>query len=120
MRSRSIILASLLVASAARAESQAHIAAGLNRDGERALSAQRYREATRKFQGAVARVPEPRYFLNLCMSLDGEHRLSDALVACKAAANTSSSDELTAKARARIAKIREQARARHVELDDAP
>jgi hypothetical protein len=79
------VLASSLVAGIAHAESQAEIAARLNEEGKQLLFAEKYAEASAKFQDAHGRVPEPKYFFNHCTSLAAEGKFSEALTACNAA-----------------------------------
>ena len=49
-------------------------------------TASKYDEATAKFRDAVARVPEAKYFFNLCTSLFQEGKFGEALTACNSAA----------------------------------
>ncbi len=79
------VLASSLISSVALAESQAEIAARLNEEGKQLLFAEKYAEASAKFQDAHSRVPEPKYFYNHCMSLTAEGKFGEALTACNAA-----------------------------------
>jgi hypothetical protein len=64
--------------------SQAAIAAKLNDDGSKLFLAKSFADASMKFRDAVARVPEPRYFFNLCLSLYQEGKFAEALTACDA------------------------------------
>jgi hypothetical protein len=64
--------------------SQAEIAARLNQEGKDLMYSDRPGEAVKKFQEAVARVPEPKYFVNLCTGLLQGGRLDEALTACDA------------------------------------
>ncbi len=79
------VLASSLVGGVAYAESQAEIAARLNEEGKQLLFAEKYAEASAKFQDAHSRVPEPKYFFNHCTSLAAEGKFSEAITACNAA-----------------------------------
>ena len=63
---------------------QAAIAAKLDDDGKALVLKKRFTEASAKFRDAVARVPEPKYFLDLCISLYSEGKFSEALTACNA------------------------------------
>ena len=67
---------------------QAAIAAKLNDEGSKLFLNMAFANASMKFREAVARVPEPRYFYNLCLSLFQEGKFSEALVACRAGENT--------------------------------
>jgi len=80
-----LLLASSLISGVAYAESQAEIAARLNEEGKQLLFAEKYAEASAKFQDAHSRVPEPKYFYNHCMSLTAEGKFGEALTACNAA-----------------------------------
>ncbi len=63
----------------ALAESQADIANRENDEGKELMYASKYPDASAKFRDAVARVPEPKYFLNLCASLYQEGKFGEAL-----------------------------------------
>src|ERR1044072_4606735 len=80
-----LLLATSLFGGVAYAESQAEIAARLNEEGKQLLFAEKYAEASAKFQDAHSRVPEPKYFYNHCMSLTAEGKFGEALTACNAA-----------------------------------
>ena len=81
-------VASLALAGSAFAQSQAEIANRLNEEGKALMYQDKYAEASAKFRDAVARVPEAKYFYNLCASLYKEARFGLALTACNAAANS--------------------------------
>ena len=66
---------------------QAEIAWQLNEDGKKLAVATKYADASAKFRDAVARVPQPPYFYNLCFTLYSEGKFSEALTACSAAKN---------------------------------
>ncbi|MBL0216750.1 MAG: hypothetical protein IPQ07_23075 [Myxococcales bacterium] len=66
------------------APGQAAIAAKLNDEGSALFVKKEFATASRKFREAVARVPEAKYFLNLCLSLFNEGKFDEALVACQA------------------------------------
>jgi hypothetical protein len=106
----------LIVAPVAGAETQAQIAAHENTLGEGALRKRQYDVASRHFRNAAARVPEPRYFYNLCQSLDGEAKFVEAITSCNAVEQTGGTAALVAKAKALIDKIRDHAKAAGVEL----
>ena len=92
-----LVVAASLYASAARA-GQAEIAAQLNEDGKNLMFAQKYAEASAKFADAVARVPEAKYFFNLCLSRYQEGKYGEALTACNSAQQNGADDALKAKA----------------------
>ena len=70
-----------LTVSVARAETQAEIAARLNEEGKQLMYKDQPAEAAKKFQEAVARVPEAKYFVNLCTARLQEGKLDEALTA---------------------------------------
>ena len=63
---------------------QAEIAAKLNDDGSKLFMNGSFANASMKFRQAVSRVPEPRYFFNLCLALFQEGKFAEALTACNA------------------------------------
>jgi hypothetical protein len=106
---RALVITALLAVSpaAAVAESQAAIAAQLDRDGTALLAHDHADAAAEKFRDAFARVPDPRYAYHLC---DAEHRLGhgdNARQACDAAFQLNPGRDLAAK----IAAMRDQLRA---------
>jgi tetratricopeptide (TPR) repeat protein len=72
------------LAGTAHAQSQAELAAQANEEGKQLMYADKYAEAAKKFQEAVARVPEAKYFVNLCTARLQEGKLDEALTACNA------------------------------------
>jgi len=72
-----------------RSGTQAQIAAKLNQEGEALLAQGDYAGASAKFREAAARVPEARFFGNLCLSLTAEHKHAEARAACDAYAKLS-------------------------------
>jgi len=119
-RSTSTVIAFALVlaTSTATAESQAEIAARVNAEGEKLLAAKRFVDASSKFREACARVPAPRYFYNLCESLDDEGKFSEALTACQASLQLDPPAELAAKTRSLMTKIRDEAKRQNIPLHD--
>ncbi len=93
------VLAASLLASYgyAHAESQAEIAAKENEEGKQLMFQQKYAESSAKFQDAVARVPEAKYFFNLCMSLYQEGKFGEALTACNSVEKNGADDALKGK-----------------------
>jgi hypothetical protein len=67
-----------------RSSSQADIASRLNRDGVELAKKQKFNDASAKLRDAIARLPEPKYFLNLCFTLYSEGKFGEALTACAA------------------------------------
>ena len=110
-----LVAASSLVGTAALAETQAEIAARENEDGKTLMFAGNYAEASLKFQSAVARVPEPKYFFNLCTSRFQEGKFGEALTACNAA-DKNADEKLKDKTAKMIAKIREEANKQGIDL----
>jgi Flp pilus assembly protein TadD len=111
-----MLLTLIVVTPVVLAETQAERAARANQQGEAELRAKHYANASQKFREAAARVAEPRYFFNLCTSLDKESKFSQALSACNEVAQLSPTPELAARADKLIAKIQEHAKAAHVDL----
>jgi hypothetical protein len=100
----------------AYAQSQAEIAAKLNDEGKELMFGNHYAEAAKKFQEAVARVPEAKYFINLCLARFQEGKFDEALTACNAVELNNPTDDVKAKAEKLITKINEQAKAQNLEL----
>lgn len=103
----------------ALAESQAEIAAKLNDEGKAHMYAKQYAEASEKFRQAVARVPEPKYFYNLCTSRFQEGKFGEALTACNAVGDNNASPELKAKADALALKVKDEAKTQGIDLQPA-
>jgi hypothetical protein len=99
-----------------KAGTQQAIAARLNEEGKAAMYAQNYGDATAKFRQAVARVPEPTYFFNLCLALYQEGKFGEAMVACEATTKNDAPAALVAKAQKMLARIRDEARRQGIEL----
>ncbi len=105
------VVAVLAVSGTAYAESQAEIAAKLNEEGKEAMFANNFANASAKFRQAVARVPEAKYFVNLCNSLYHEGKFSEALTACAAVSNNSPTPDQRGKADKLVGRINEEATA---------
>src|SRR4051812_46593165 len=105
----------LLASTAAVAQTQAEIAAKENEAGKAMLFEGKYAEASAKFQDAVARVPEPKYFFNLCTSRFQEGKFGEALTACNAA-DKAGDDKLKAKVAKMIEKIQDEAKKQGIDL----
>ena len=95
---------------------QAAIAAKLSDEGVQLLFAQKYAEASSKFREAVARVPEAKYFFNLCTSLYQEGKFAEALSACRGVASNGPTQQLLAKTNALIDRIQAEAKRQGIEL----
>ena len=80
-----LVVAGSLAGATAHAQTQAQIAERENEEGKELMFANKMAEASAKFQDAVARVPEPKYFFNLCTSRFAEGKFGEALTACNAA-----------------------------------
>lgn len=113
-----LAVASTLVGSAALAETQAEIAARENEEGKTLMFSGKYAEASAKFQDAVARVPEPKYFFNLCTSRFQEGKFGEALTACNAA-DKNADDKLKTKTAKLVEKIQEEAQKQGIDLQPA-
>src|SRR4051812_12003074 len=109
------VLATTLLSTVAVAETQAEIAARENEEGKTLMFSGKYAEASAKFQSAVARVPEGKYFFNLCTSRFQEGKFGDALTACNSA-DKNGDDKLKDKAAKLVVKIREEAQKQGINL----
>ena len=105
----------LSVGTSAFAQSQAELAEKLNDEGKELMYANKYSEATAKFRQAVARVNEPKYFFNLCVSLTNEGNLVEARANCYTAKNNGNGD-LVGKADKMMIKIEDMAKQQGTEL----
>lgn len=99
-----------------KAGSQAEIAARVDNEGRNAMFAGNYAVASAKFREAVARVPDPRYFFNLCTSLYQEGKFDEALTACGAADRNKPSDALHKKIESLTKKVKDEAKAQGIQL----
>jgi hypothetical protein len=106
----------LALAQSAHAQSQAEIAAKLNEEGKELMFADKYAEAAKKFQEAVARVPEAKYFVNLCTARLQEGKLDEALTACNAVGLNNPTPDQKTRADKLIEKINEEAKKQNLEL----
>jgi hypothetical protein len=79
-------------------------------DGTELYDAGKYPEASAKFRDAVARVPEPAYFFNLCMSLWREGKHEEALYACDGVGKHEPKPALQAKTQRLVTRIRADAK----------
>ncbi len=104
------------LAGTAVAESQAEIASKLNEEGKDLMFAGKFHEASEKFQQAVARVPEAKYFFNLCTSLYQEGKFPEAWTACQSVDKNSPDDKLKQKTAKLEQKIQSDADAQHIAL----
>lgn len=110
------MLAATLFGAQARAESQAEIAARLNEEGKELMFANKFAEASAKFQDAHSRVPEPKYFFNHCTCLAQEGKFGEALTACNAA-DKNADDKLKAKIAKLVERIHVEAKKQGVQLE---
>src|SRR6516225_10113367 len=111
-----LVIAASMYATAARA-GQAEIAAQLNEDGKNLMFAGKYAEASDKFADAVARVPEAKYFFNLCMSRYQEGKFGEALTACNSVEKNGADDVLKGKAVKLVDKIKDTAKSQGIALE---
>lgn len=100
----------------AHAETQAEIAARLNEEGKELMFANNFKDASAKFQDAVARVPEAKYFFNLCTSRYQEGKFGEALTACNSVEKNNPDDKLRGKTAKLTDKIREEAKTQGIDL----
>src|SRR5215468_3981491 len=104
------------LAGTARAQSQADLAAKFNEEGKELMYADKYAEAAKKFQEAVARVPEPKYFVNLCTARLQEGKLDEALTACNAVDLNNPTPDQKDRAGKLTERIRQEADKQHLAL----
>lgn len=104
------------LAGSARAQSQAELAARANEEGKELMYADKYAEAAKKFQEAVARVPEAKYFVNLCTARLQEGKLDEALTACNAVDLNNPTPDQKDRAAKLIARINDEASKQHLAL----
>jgi len=109
------VVAALALATPAFAQ-QADLAAKLNDEGKELMFAGKFAEASAKFRDAVARVPEPKYFFNLCTSLFQEGKFDEAMTACSAIDKNNPTPDQKAKTEKLIGKIKDEAAAQKIEL----
>lgn len=98
--------------------SQAEIAAKLNEEGKVFMYADKYPEASGKFRDAVARVPEAKYFYNLCASLYKEGKFGEALTACNAASSSETATPALKSQADKLAQgVRDEAKRQGIEVE---
>jgi tetratricopeptide (TPR) repeat protein len=107
------------LAGSAFAQSQAEIASRLNDEGKELMYADKYTEAAKKFQEAVARVPEAKYFVNLCAARLQTGELDLALTACNAVDRNNPTPDQKSRAEKLVEKITEEAKKQNLELHPA-
>jgi len=110
------LVSALALTGTARAETQAEIAARLNEEGKQLMYKDQPADAAKKFQEAVARVPEAKYFVNLCTARLQEGKLDEALTACDAVELNNPTPDQKSKAGKLIEKINEEAKKQNLEL----
>lgn len=110
------IATGVLLMSAPAFAQQAELAAKLNDEGKDLMYDGKFAEASAKFRDAVARVPEPKYFFNLCTSLYQEGKFSDAMTACGGVGKNNPTPDLDAKAKKMIERIETEAKAQNITL----
>jgi hypothetical protein len=111
-----LALALTFASSYASAQSQAEIANKENEEGKELMFSGKYAEASAKFQDAVARVPEAKYFFNLCTSRYQEGKFGEALTACNAVSKNGADDKLKGKTDKLVEKIKDEAKAQGIAL----
>jgi hypothetical protein len=111
-----LVLCCAATAKLAVAESQADIAARENDEGKELMYGGKYADASAKFRDAVARVPEPKYFFNLCTSLFQEGKFGEALTACNSAGKANQDDKLKDKIDKLEQRIKDTATAQGLDL----
>ena len=111
-----VVTVGLLASAAPAFAQQADLAAKLNEEGKALMYDGKYAESSAKFRDAVARVPEPKYFFNLCTSLFAEGKFSDAMTACGGVSKNSPTAELDAKTTKLMERIEAEAKQQNVPL----
>jgi tetratricopeptide (TPR) repeat protein len=96
--------------------SQEVTAARVNFEGTEMMKSKRYTQASAKFREAVARVPEPTYFFNLCLSLYYEGKFSEAMTSCSAVMRNSPSASLETKAQQLTERVATAARRQGIQV----
>ncbi|HEX3476485.1 MAG TPA: hypothetical protein VHT91_15780 [Kofleriaceae bacterium] len=104
------------LAGTARAQSQAELANQANEEGKTLMYEDKAAEAAKKFQEAVARVPEPKYFINLCTAQLQIGKLDEALTACQAVDLNNPNADQKDRAGKLIERIRQEADKQHLTL----
>ena len=118
LTSIAVFAASVVLGGTAFAQSQAEIAARLNEEGKAFMYQDKWAEASAKFRDAVARVPEAKYFYNLCASLYKEGKFGEALTACNAAGSSDTASPQLKEQSARLAQgIKEEAQKQGVAVE---
>lgn len=100
------------------AKGQAAIAEKLNAEGTALYKKKSFAGASARFRDAVARVPDSRYFLSLCLSLIAEGKFSEAHTACNAGKTMSPSASTRQKLDAATAKLESEAAAQNVKISE--
>lgn len=116
LSSIAVAIATLTLGGLALAESQAEIAAKLNEEGKELMFGNHFPEASAKFAEAVARVPDAKYFFNLCTSRFQEGKFGLALTACNAVYNNSPTAAQKDKTDRLVGKINDEAKAQGIAL----
>ncbi|MDB4957672.1 MAG: hypothetical protein JWO36_5241 [Myxococcales bacterium] len=111
-----VVAISLASSGYAHAQAQVDIAARENEEGKDLMFGGRYAEASAKFRDAVARVPEAKYFFNLCTSLYQEGKFGEALTACNAVEKNNPDDKLHGKTTKLVDKIKVEAKGQGIDL----
>jgi hypothetical protein len=114
-----IVVAASLASSYAFAETQAEIAARENEEGKVLMFGGKFVEASAKFRDAVARVPEAKYFFNLCTCLYQEGKFGEALTACNSVDKNNPDDKLRGKNQKLTERIKVEAKDQGVDLQPA-
>jgi hypothetical protein len=96
--------------------SQAEIATKLNEEGKALMYKGKPEAAAKKFMEALARVPDPKYFVNLCVARFQSGRFDEALTACRMVERNNPTEEQRRRANSLIERIEAEAKAQGVEL----
>ncbi len=96
--------------------SQVEIAAKLNDEGKELMFKSDWVAATMKFRDAVARVPEPKYYFNLCMALYSDGKFGEAMTACQASLKNQPDPVLRGKVEKLIERVKKEAKSQGIVL----
>ncbi len=76
----------------------------------------KWADASMKFRDAVARVPEPHYFFNLCVTLYQEGKFGEALTSCNAVSSNAPPSALQTKADLMMTRIKLEAQRQGIDV----
>lgn len=110
------LLALLVAITPALADSQADKAAKLNDEGKQLMFDGKYDAAQKKFQEAIARVPEAKYLFNLCTADYMQGKYTEAFTACTEVDKHKPDETVKTKTAKLLEKIKADAKAQHINV----